>query len=330
MREVKYKEWEKLKENGYTGQWDRETWNLRNGDFPEEWIGRKTLMMQNSHSETVLWTEGVHFEVMPEKMLTGLEIENLVRESNEESLTFKCRQQQFLEIFENSQGEFEYNLFKKDGNGKYQLSDGGSFESLEGIEEEIDIVRLSDYTILTVYDPEFTGLDDTLIEYNYENKETGKIENGYKFIPKEAVNEMELESESEFLIYLEENGVREKVNLYEQSALMQYCVDMTRDAESCMGFIKKENLLENGFTEKDVETLEKEVNQLGIEDIIQIYDDEITVHASIHEIFDFSRDEEPVLEIHPMNLEDRIKEVSELAKMKNTTQKDNVDKEIIK
>jgi hypothetical protein len=57
---VTREEWDKIPSD-YRGEWTRWMWEFRNNDFPEEWIGRKTMLHYDNDNGTVLLTEGVHF-----------------------------------------------------------------------------------------------------------------------------------------------------------------------------------------------------------------------------------------------------------------------------
>ena len=47
--------------------WTQELYELRKGDFPSEWIGRKTLLDYDPKGGgTVLLTEGVIFVIIPD------------------------------------------------------------------------------------------------------------------------------------------------------------------------------------------------------------------------------------------------------------------------
>ncbi len=63
MKKVTREEWARLQAHGYTGQWTQGVWEFRGRDFPEDWIGRRTMTTYEDGLGTVLLTEGVSFEV---------------------------------------------------------------------------------------------------------------------------------------------------------------------------------------------------------------------------------------------------------------------------
>lgn len=47
--------------------WTQELYEFRRGDFPSEWIGRKTMLDYDPKSgRTILLTEGVGFVIVPD------------------------------------------------------------------------------------------------------------------------------------------------------------------------------------------------------------------------------------------------------------------------
>jgi len=48
----------------YKGEWSQGLYEWRNGDFPKEWIGRKTMLSYDKTYGTTLLTEGIDFEIV--------------------------------------------------------------------------------------------------------------------------------------------------------------------------------------------------------------------------------------------------------------------------
>lgn len=66
MKQITQSEWNSIPEC-YKGMWTQELYEFRKGDFPSEWIGRKTMLDYDSKGGgTVLLTEGVGFVIIPD------------------------------------------------------------------------------------------------------------------------------------------------------------------------------------------------------------------------------------------------------------------------
>ena len=66
MKQITQSEWNSIPEC-YKGMWTQELYELRKGDFPSEWIGRKTMLDYDPKGGgTGLLTEGVSFVIIPD------------------------------------------------------------------------------------------------------------------------------------------------------------------------------------------------------------------------------------------------------------------------
>ena len=65
MKQITQSEWKSIPAS-YKGMWTQELYEFRKGDFPSEWIGRKTMLDYDPKGGgTVLLTEGVGFVIIP-------------------------------------------------------------------------------------------------------------------------------------------------------------------------------------------------------------------------------------------------------------------------
>jgi hypothetical protein len=62
MITITQKDYDKI-QNDYKGVITFELWNFRK-DFPKEYIGKKTMAINDSIKGTILLTEGLHFEIV--------------------------------------------------------------------------------------------------------------------------------------------------------------------------------------------------------------------------------------------------------------------------
>lgn len=66
LKQITQSEWNSIPEC-YKGMWTQELYEFRKGDFPSEWIGRKTMLDYDPKGGgTVLLTEGVGFVIIPD------------------------------------------------------------------------------------------------------------------------------------------------------------------------------------------------------------------------------------------------------------------------
>ena len=66
LKQITQSEWNSIPEC-YKGMWTQELYEFRKGDFPSEWIGRKTMLDYDPKGGgTVLLTEGVSFVIIPD------------------------------------------------------------------------------------------------------------------------------------------------------------------------------------------------------------------------------------------------------------------------
>lgn len=66
MKQITQSEWNSIPEC-YKGMWTQELYEFRKGDFPSEWIGRKTMLdYYPEGGGTILLTEGVGFVIVPD------------------------------------------------------------------------------------------------------------------------------------------------------------------------------------------------------------------------------------------------------------------------
>lgn len=66
LKQITQSEWNSIPEC-YKGMWTQELYEFRKGDFPSEWIGRKTMLdCDPKGGGTVLLTEGVGFVIIPD------------------------------------------------------------------------------------------------------------------------------------------------------------------------------------------------------------------------------------------------------------------------
>ena len=66
MKQISESEWNSIPES-YKGMWTQEVYEFRKGDFPSEWIGRKTMLDHDPEGGgTILLTEGVGFVIIPD------------------------------------------------------------------------------------------------------------------------------------------------------------------------------------------------------------------------------------------------------------------------
>ena len=66
MKQITQSEWNSIPEC-YKGMWTQELYEFRKGDFPSEWIGRKTMLDYDPKGGgTVLLAEGVSFVIIPD------------------------------------------------------------------------------------------------------------------------------------------------------------------------------------------------------------------------------------------------------------------------
>ena len=63
LKQITQSEWNSIPEC-YKGMWTQELYEFRKGDFPSEWIGRKTML--DYDPKGVLLTEGVGFVIIPD------------------------------------------------------------------------------------------------------------------------------------------------------------------------------------------------------------------------------------------------------------------------
>lgn len=68
MKQITESQWAGIPSD-YKGKWTKGIYDFRGGDFPKEWIGRRTMLDYNlTTGGTVLLTEGVSFEIVPDDM----------------------------------------------------------------------------------------------------------------------------------------------------------------------------------------------------------------------------------------------------------------------
>ena len=66
VKQITQSQWEAIPSE-YKGQWTQGIYDFRGGDFPREWIGRRTMLDYDPNTgATVLLTEGVSFEIVPQ------------------------------------------------------------------------------------------------------------------------------------------------------------------------------------------------------------------------------------------------------------------------
>lgn len=68
MKQITEGQWEDVPAD-YKGKWTQGIYNFRGGDFPKEWIGRRTMLHYDPITgATILLTEGISFESFSDQL----------------------------------------------------------------------------------------------------------------------------------------------------------------------------------------------------------------------------------------------------------------------
>lgn len=240
---------------------------------------------------------------MENKKITPEQIETIAKELDGESLLFSYHDEKgnlgFFEVFVNSSNEFEYNLYSKE-NESFVLYDGGCYDSLIGIDKDIPIESRVQIDIQYIDEYDF---DDNAFLIAYIILDENQSVNNFSYItfPHKLLVNTEVDEDTllKMKVYEEivENKVQKK-NIYDCSPLLQYLVDLAVYSDSCCGYPTGKELLEAGFTQRDMDAAWTEIVQMGLEDVFEIYDIgdnvkegddvEMFIGAAVHEYFDFT------------------------------------------
>ena len=239
--------------------------------------------------------------------LTGSEMEDIINNSTSEYTMFYSKDENneltYYQYFINSDGEFEENVYKKNDDGEFYLHDGGVYETLEGTENILSLKKVADYEIVDVYEPDFTGLQDYLVEYNKMDDSGKVVENGFKFVNLfyyESIEE-NLETDRDLgLILVLDSAMhleRNKINIHDVSEVLKEIVEEVRSSDYCMAFYDLDDCEEILEIKDDeaLDALRNEITSLGV-DAIEVGDvahgeegyDVIIAYAGVLEQFDFA------------------------------------------
>ncbi|MCD7893247.1 MAG: hypothetical protein LUG60_06025 [Erysipelotrichaceae bacterium] len=203
--------------------------------------------------------------------ITGKDIENkLVNDF--EVLVTNDNKDYYIQFFINSDDDYEYNLYKKSSiKNIYYQSDGGSYQSLDGIEEDYNMDRYVDFSF-DVYN--LTLIEqkrDIVMKYASYDENKNILDYGYTSINKDLYNYINDENIGiNIQIYLDcTTQSLEKIALNEVSPLLRNIAKNMED----FGWSYKiylEDCIRRNITDINLWHLYEECEELGLSNYIEI------------------------------------------------------------